>query len=558
MENQVYQEIELKQLRPNPHNPRKRFSGTRFDEFVTSIDKKGVLEPILARPMPDDGFEIVAGERRYRARLKLAEGNGGIDGHKIPAIVRELTDEEAFDVMCIENLQREDLTELEEAEGFKIYLNKRGADALPDLAERTGINPRYIRRRVAVLALPKKTLKAWEDGYLKYGHLEQLSRLFDKHKIKEYTKKAIQWKGGYSVRDMRDEIEREAPALKNAKFDKEKTGCPSCRQNSDVQKTLFELSSMKNAHCMDPKCFKRNQSDWLTRNWKKSGYRRHHGTNGFRFSGDVNHSDYEMIWDHEEIDEKCTACDSFVTLLMIDGSVFNGRACIGDKGCFRSRGSDDAGDGSTQGGNKRPSWHGEYFREKFYQQTLPMRLQEVPLDDDVSAAVMLFALLKSNSELHEWFGQKHGKFAEEKEEQYYSHHISYEEIWKMVSTMSSTQAKAELKEASILVVTLDQNDTESRRAIADHIGISLKEEWRITEEYLKKKTIAEIKKIAEDFKIFEQPAAKTFLYETLLKKRGKFNSCKKGELIKIFLESGVDLAGVVPDEVLEKTAPTRQ
>ena len=171
MENEIYQEIELQRLQPNPLNPRKRFSGAKFDELVASIREKGVIEPILARPMGDDRLEIVAGERRYRASLTVAETGGGLNGQKIPALVRELSDDDAFDIMCIENLHREDLTELEEAEGFKTYLDKRGPEALPDLAERTGINPRYIRRRVAVLSLPKKTLKAWEKGDLKYGHL---------------------------------------------------------------------------------------------------------------------------------------------------------------------------------------------------------------------------------------------------------------------------------------------------------------------------------------------------------------------------------------------------
>jgi len=110
---------------------------------------------------------------------------------------------------------------------------------------------------------------------------------------------------------------------------------------------------------------------------------------------------------------------------------------------------------------------------------------------------------------------------------------------------------AGLKEASINVVMQNQNlggyagseMADSRRMIAEHIGISLQDEWRITEEYLQKKTKPEIIAIAEKFKIFEDPQAQTFLYQTLLKKRGKFDGCKKSELVRVFLESGVDLAG---------------
>jgi len=556
MENEIYQEIELQELQPNPLNPRKRFSGAKFNELVASIREKGVIEPILVRPVGDDRLEIVFGERRYRASLALAETGGGLNGQKIPALVRELSDEDAFDMMCIENLHREDLTELEEAEGFKAYLDKRGADALPDLAERAGINPRYIRRRVAVLSLPKKTLKAWEKGDLKYGHLEQLSRLQDKKEIKGLTEKIANWRGGYSVRKLKDDINSEAPELKSARFNLEKTGCPSCAQNSDIQKSLFELTDLKGAHCLNPKCFKKMQNNWLTANWKKTGYRKLHRTNGFRFKGDVGWDDYgafDGYSNHKPL-KKCKECDSFVTLLSLDGRVDEGKACIGDKNCFNSsRRSSGATDGGDPGAavNKRPAWHGEYFREKFYDEVLLERLQ-----GQVTARVLLFALLKSNSDLHEWFGRKHGKWAkgDDDVDGYYSFHLRNREIWEMVSAMECVDAAEDLNDASILVIMQDQYDAKARRAIADTIGISLQEEWRITEEYLDKKTIAEIMKIGEDFKVFEQKAAQTFLYETLLKKRGKFKGCKKGELKRVFLESGVDLAGVVPDEILGSEA----
>ena len=564
----AFQEIGLMDLAPNPHNPRKRFSGIEFEGLVESIRKKGVLQPILARAFdhpklmdnkkaPNNGkmvtHEIVFGERRWRASLAAAERNGGPEGKTILAIVRKLSDEEAFDLMCIENLQREDLTEMEEAEGFKVYVDKRGEDSVPDLAERTGINPRYIRRRLAVLSLPAKTLKAWGAGKVKFGHLEQLCRLKDKSEILKYTDDIVsrsEW-GNYTVKILRENIDNTAPALGCAKFDLEKAGCPACRNNSDVQTTLFELSSMKGTHCLDPKCFKKNQNNWLQANWKKTGYRKKNGTNGFRFWGDLGWNDFESF--HGRTPKMCKICESFVTLLQVTGDTHYDRVCIGDKSCFRTNvnGKSSAGASSGGGGDNRKAWHGEYFREKFFQQALPMKLREIPVDDDVSAAVMLFALLKSNDHLHGWFREKRGLPAQD--ENYYSTYLPSEEIWKMVSGMSAAQAKEELKEASVVVVTLDRQDTESRRAIAARVGISLEKEWRITEEYLDKKTISEIRKIAEDFGVFEQPAAKTFLYEKLLKKRGSFKSCKKSELKRIFLESGVDLSGVVPEEVLGRS-----
>mgnify|MGYP001359603937 FL=1 len=153
-----FMEIPLNIVVVSGNNPRKNFDN--LGEMIASVRTKGVIEPILVRPLHTDpptggleiyGYEIVAGERRWRAAVAVAKENGGIENYRIPAMVQEMSDDEAFDVMTIENLQREDLTELEEARGFQIYLDRKGIDSLPDLAERTGIDVRYIRRRIAVL-----------------------------------------------------------------------------------------------------------------------------------------------------------------------------------------------------------------------------------------------------------------------------------------------------------------------------------------------------------------------------------------------------------------------
>lgn len=90
-----------------------------------------------------------------------------------------------------------------------------------------------------------------------------------------------------------------------------------------------------------------------------------------------------------------------------------------------------------------------------------------------------------------------------------------------------------------------------RHLVACHLGGDLQKDWQINQDYLEKKTIGEIKAIAKQFGIFKDEKARAFLYEKLGKKRDAFESCKKGELVRIFLESGVDLAGKVPAEILD-------
>ena len=333
-------------------------------------------------------------------------------------------------------------------------------------------------------------------------------------------------------------------------------------KNTETQKSLLDIGDAKDACCLDPKCFKQKLNNYLQANWKKTGYRKQHRTNGFRFNGEIPGSEYSVF--HNKEPKRCKDCPHFVTLIYLDGRVSWGRICIGEKHCFNRKKKETPASGTITPGNETPeeetrqapAWHGEYFREVFYREVLPKRLGEFDADDVKMLRMMLFSLLKSNSALKAWYGVK--RCGKSEDDNYWDRMLNHDKMWEVISEQSWVNLMVDLKEASIEVVMQDQNlggfaGTEmakSRRLIADHIGISLQEEWRITEEYLQKKTKAEIFAIAEKFKIFEDEKAKTFLYETLLKKRGKFEGCKKPELIRVFLESGVDLAGVVPDEIL--------
>jgi hypothetical protein len=124
------------------------------------------------------------------------------------------------------------------------------------------------------------------------------------------------------------------------------------------------------------------------------------------------------------------------------------------------------------------------------------------------------------------------------------------EIFTPLMSMDTHQLLTLLRDASIQVAMQQGFGPQGRRILADHIGIDLKADWRIDEEYLGKKTKAEVLSMIQQFKIDQDPLAQAYLYEKLLKKRGKFDSCKKSELVELILESGINLAGIVPDEVM--------
>lgn len=175
-------------LKPNRYNPRKRLDPKALDELVASVEKLGVIQPILVRPAPDhtpgDGgalYEIVAGERRWRALSKLhsarpakTPGRRLADPPTIPALVRDLTDYEALELATVENLQRQDLHPIEEAEGFELLLHPplqtKGAPAkaltLEELAAKIGKSASYVRKRLALLNLNDKAREAAFNGQI--------------------------------------------------------------------------------------------------------------------------------------------------------------------------------------------------------------------------------------------------------------------------------------------------------------------------------------------------------------------------------------------------------
>ena len=167
-------EINLSELRSNPYQPRQTFDQEKLQELADSIKEFGVLEPIIVKKSVK-GYEIVAGERRKKAS-ELA----GLE--TIPAIIKEFSDEEMMQIALLENIQREDLTAIEEAEAYSNLLKALNVTQ-DELAKKIGKSRSYITNMLGLLRLPEVVKNDILNGYISAGHAKILSKLEDDKQI---------------------------------------------------------------------------------------------------------------------------------------------------------------------------------------------------------------------------------------------------------------------------------------------------------------------------------------------------------------------------------------
>lgn len=221
--------VPIEFLRPNPRNPRKHFDETDLSELAESIREKGIIQPILARTIPGvaDAYEIIAGERRWRAAQRA-----GL--HEAPIIVIEAGDKEALELAIIENVQRADLNALEEARGYQ-QLGADFAYSQADLAKVIGKSRSHVANTMRLLKLPDAVQAMIESGAISAGHARALLAVADAPAIAQRIVAQ-----GLTVRDVERLAQVEADGALELKSAKPRAGAPRDPDTRALEARLSE------------------------------------------------------------------------------------------------------------------------------------------------------------------------------------------------------------------------------------------------------------------------------------------------------------------------------
>ena len=187
---QPYFNCPVEKIRPNRYQPRKVFDRSELDDLVSSIREKGIIQPLIVKSTGNDEYELIAGERRWRAAQKV-----GLDS--VPVVVKDASDRESLELAIIENIQRADLNPVEEAEGYQRLMDEFSYTQL-ELSGKLGKDRATISNHLRILKLPDDVKKELSAGAITMGHAKALLSLENKNDITKTGNDVI--KKGLSVR----------------------------------------------------------------------------------------------------------------------------------------------------------------------------------------------------------------------------------------------------------------------------------------------------------------------------------------------------------------------
>jgi ParB family chromosome partitioning protein len=183
-------QVPVGSIRPNSRQPRRRLDGEGIDELAESIRAQGLVQPVVIRPAPDGGYELIAGERRWRAARVAGLAT-------VPALVRESDDRDSLLVALVENVAREDLSPVDEARAYAVLMDEFGL-TLGEVAEQVGRSKPTVSNRVRLLELPDDVLGLVERGQLSEGHARAVLAVPDNEERRRLARRIV--RQGLSVR----------------------------------------------------------------------------------------------------------------------------------------------------------------------------------------------------------------------------------------------------------------------------------------------------------------------------------------------------------------------
>jgi len=190
-------ELPVSEIHPNPYQPRRDVDPVALEELKSSIQQAGLLQPVVVRPLPNGGgFELIAGERRLRACQALG-------WERIPAVKREVDDRTVLTLALIENLQRDDLSPVDEARGYERLIQEFSLTQ-QDVAAAVGRDRSTVANALRLLRLPEAVLAMLHDGHLSVGHARALLALEDLRLVTNLAREAVAQ--GWSVREVEDRV----------------------------------------------------------------------------------------------------------------------------------------------------------------------------------------------------------------------------------------------------------------------------------------------------------------------------------------------------------------
>ncbi|MEM1486090.1 ParB/RepB/Spo0J family partition protein [Oscillospiraceae bacterium PP1C4] len=203
--------LSISEIEPNREQPRKLFESAALADLADSIKQYGVLQPLVVRPMPDGSYQLVAGERRWRA-ARMA----GLS--QVPVVIKELTDAQTMELALIENLQREDLNAIEEASGYRDLMEKFGLTQ-EQVSARVGKSRPVVTNAMRLLNLPSEVQAMVQNAQISAGHARSLLSFEDDDLIRQTALDIV--KKGLSVRQVesltkKNKQEKSSPKVKNA------------------------------------------------------------------------------------------------------------------------------------------------------------------------------------------------------------------------------------------------------------------------------------------------------------------------------------------------------